>query len=884
MKTTITRPIHKNTYKSFFALLMLIIIGVFFNSLNAQFIHPGISHKKSDLDRMKYMVEAQIEPYYTSYQNMVSDSKSSYDYTVRGDESYTELGRDSGVNYGDWNSDIRAAYYNAIRWYVTGDSRHAEKAVEIFKAWSNLEKVTSNGTAALSGGVGYIMIEAAELIKSTYSGWSSSDIQKFADMLVYPGYSNTKAPDNAWNNSTFYWSSYQGDSGRHGNQGLSGWRTVMAMGIFLDNEIMYDRALRYIKGQPHRSDDLPYPSGPRTHSDLLATGDYADTYRSSQGNSIEDYGYNEVMTNYIYENGQCQESSRDQQHAFFGLGLLTSMAEMAWNQGDDLYSHENDRLLLGLEYSMRYNVSYMTSYPDQTSHWEPTVASGEFLEGFDRTERWYSKAISPIGIAGFPGVRPVFEMSVAHFLGRGFKTEEEIKWILRARDIAIGENGYEKAGWTNDAIGWGGLSARRPEGCYGDPISGFTSGLPNYNMHVIPGTIEAENYDYFSVSGEGHTYGDSTSGNAGNEYRIDENVDLEVCSEGGYNVGYIEDGEWLTYTIYVPETGTYDIEVRYAASNSEGKIQFSIAGEDKTGEVALQATGGTQTWQTAIVAPGLLLSKGVQSLKISFSGSKHAINLNNFTISTSSACAASSALSADNFVAGIAYNYYEGTWNNIPDFETETIVASGVAATIGLDNGERNDSFGYSFDGYINIATEGEYTFYTNSDDGSNLYIDGIKIVDNDGTHGVEEESGSICLAEGYHKIKVGYFEKTGSNDVLEVKYEGPGISKSAINNLYIINESLDVPTFELLDVDQKTSVSVYPNPVLDFLNIAVEKNYWNLSSLSFTLYDISGKKLLEFYNFQIKAGISMIDYHTGVYLLEVNDGSKKFVKRIVKK
>ncbi|MDF7805979.1 alginate lyase family protein [Pontiellaceae bacterium B12219] len=396
----------KSTFKTIIGTTSL--FAFFCSAATAQqtFVHPGITHKSSDLDRMKYMVEAQIDPWYSSYQELAADSKASYNYEVRGDPSFTELGRDSGVNYSAWNSDIRAAYYNAVQWYITGDPRHAEKSIEIFNAWTNLTSVTSGGTDSLSGGVGYIMIEAAELIKSTYDGWPVSQINAFKDMLVYPGYSTTSAPSG---NKTFYWMAYQGDPGRHGNQGLSGWRTVMAMGIFLDNEIMYDRALRYIKGLPHRPDDLPYPSGPSTHTSLKSSTDYVDTWNNSRGSSIADYGYNGVMTNYIYANGQCQESSRDQQHTFFGIGLLCSMAEMAWNQGDDLYSHENDRLLLGLEYNMRFNVSAIQSYPDQPAPWEPTVASGEFLEGFDRTHRWYSKAISPDGLGGFPDKRPVLK-------------------------------------------------------------------------------------------------------------------------------------------------------------------------------------------------------------------------------------------------------------------------------------------------------------------------------------------------------------------------------------------------------------------------------------------------------------------------------------------
>ncbi|MFC7337933.1 discoidin domain-containing protein [Haloferula chungangensis] len=613
------------------SLAMVAMVSVV--AAQTKFVHPGISHKKSDLERIKLMVEARIDPWYSSYQEMAADSKSSYDYVVRGNASFTELGRDSGVNYGAWNSDIRAAYYNAIRWYVTGDERHAEKAVEIFRAWSNLTSVTSGGTDSLSGGVGYIMIEAAEIIKSTYAGWSDSEIQAFSDMLVYPGYSTTTVPSG---NRTFYWMSYQGDPGRHGNQGLSGWRTVMAMGIFLDNEIMYERALRYIQGLPHRADDLPYPPGPRTTKALQSSTEYVDTYTTNNYSSKSDYGYNEVMTHYLWENGQCQESSRDQHHAFFGIGLLCSMAEMAWNQGSDLYGHAEDRLLLGLEYNMRHNVSAIRSYPDQTNWWVPTAESGEFIQRLDRTARWFSKAISPDGVGDFSNKRPIFEMPLAHYQGRGIKTDEEVRWTERARDIAIENSGYEVAGWTNDAIGWGALTFRRPELCHGDPISGFAGGLPVYAMNVLPGSIEAENYDHFTTRGEGRTYHDLTNENTEGYYRTSEGVDITTCSEGGHALSSLEAGEWMTYTVAVPAAGLYDISIRYAASAAGGRIKFAFGGVDRTGEVAIPFgapdSTGPEDWRTLTIASGVSLREGVQSMKVSIAGTSHAFLLNKLSI------------------------------------------------------------------------------------------------------------------------------------------------------------------------------------------------------------------------------------------------------------
>lgn len=616
---------------------ILVLLVVFAQVALAEFIHPGITNTRSDLDRLKAMVEAQVDPWYSSYEEMAADSKSSYDYTVRGDPSFTVLGRDDGTNYSAWNDDIRAAYYNAIRWYVTGDERHAEKAVEIFNAWNNLEDVTSGGTRALSGAIVYIMLEAAEIIKSTYDGWPESEIQEFKEMLVYPGYSNTAEPSGISRTSgSFYWQAFQGDSVRHGNQGLAGFRAVMAMGIFLDNEIMYDRALRYIQGLPHRPDDLPYPPGPHTATTIASTGTYADTYNYTQSTTIEDFGFNELITNYIWITGQCQESSRDQSHSNFGLGILCAMSEMAWNQGYDLYSHAGDRLLLGLEYTAKYNVSYLQSYPDQMTWWIPTVASGEFMEGFNASQRVYSKAISPINVGGFPGAQPIFEIPVGHYVGRGIKTAEEAKWTVRARDYAEATTGYEDAGHVNGAVGWGALTERRPDLCYGDPINGFSGGLPVFEMSVIPGTIEAENYDYSPVDGEGRTYHDTTATNSGGAYRVSDGVDISVCSEGGYQLSEIEGGEWVSYTVSVDEDGAYQLAVRYAAAE-EVAIRFEFAGSDVTGDVTLPSTGGATNWSSYLVGNDLPLTKGVQSMRVYFSNASISYGLNSMTIWSDSA-------------------------------------------------------------------------------------------------------------------------------------------------------------------------------------------------------------------------------------------------------
>jgi hypothetical protein len=54
--------------------------------------------------------------------------------------------------------------------------------------------------------------------------------------------------------------------------------------------------------------------------------------------------------------GQWQETGRDQEHALLGLGMLASFCQIAWNQGQDMYGYDNNRLLAGAEYTAKYNL------------------------------------------------------------------------------------------------------------------------------------------------------------------------------------------------------------------------------------------------------------------------------------------------------------------------------------------------------------------------------------------------------------------------------------------------------------------------------------------------------------------------------------------------
>lgn len=126
------------------------------------------------------------------------------------------------------------------------------------------------------------------------------------------------------------------------------------------------------------------------------------------------------------------------------------------------------------------------------------------------------------------------------------------------------------------------------------------------NRWVIPGTIEAENYD---TGGEGVAYHDTTSGNAGALYR-DDGVDIQATTDtgGGYNVCCIISGEWLEYSVSIPTPGTYTMELRVARELAgDSHLHVECDGNDLTGLMTVPSTGQWQTW-TTITKTGVYLN------------------------------------------------------------------------------------------------------------------------------------------------------------------------------------------------------------------------------------------------------------------------------------
>jgi Alginate lyase len=103
----------------------------------AVFTHPGVLVSRSQLDFVKAKVAAGAQPWKGAYDQMVAHPLAAQSRNPS-PRAVVECGYISNPNLGctEERQDALAAYANALRWYITGDSRYAQKAISIMDAWS----------------------------------------------------------------------------------------------------------------------------------------------------------------------------------------------------------------------------------------------------------------------------------------------------------------------------------------------------------------------------------------------------------------------------------------------------------------------------------------------------------------------------------------------------------------------------------------------------------------------------------------------------------------------------------------------------------------------------------------------------------------------------
>jgi hypothetical protein len=134
-------------------------------------VHPGILQTRADLEFMKAKINAGEEPWRSAWNVFVHVTRGAY---AAGQRGGVELSESATV-----------ANNHVMQWYVTRDEAHARKAIEIFDAWSGtLADFFENDAMLLAGWTGGEFCNAAEILRSTYPGWSAQSQEQFKRMLL----------------------------------------------------------------------------------------------------------------------------------------------------------------------------------------------------------------------------------------------------------------------------------------------------------------------------------------------------------------------------------------------------------------------------------------------------------------------------------------------------------------------------------------------------------------------------------------------------------------------------------------------------------------------------------------------------------------------------
>ncbi|MBE7174549.1 MAG: hypothetical protein INR73_28515, partial [Williamsia sp.] len=232
---------------------------------------------------------------------------------------------------------------------------------------------------------------------------------------------------------------------------------------------------------------------------------------------------------------------------------------------------------------------------------------------------------------------------------------------------------------------------------------------------------------------------------------------------------------WQGY-ISIPVSGNYTFET---SSDDGSRLYIGQYSYSSTPLVNNDGLHGTQS-----VSQSTYLTAGLHPIAISFFQGFLDGVMNVYW--TSSDAGISRQLIPDNAFSyfapptvnstntGLRYSYYENTtWTAIPDFTSLTPVKTGISPNIDLGVRNRDQNYAILWQGYITIPADGTYTFETNSDDGSKLYLgeyspSATALVNNDGQHSVVSQSGSIYLTAGVYPFTVSYLQSccAGSIDV----------------------------------------------------------------------------------------------------------------------
>ena len=365
--------------------------------------------------------------------------------------------------------------------------------------------------------------------------------------------------------------------------------------------------------------------------------------------------------------------------------------------------------------------------------------------------------------------------------------------------------------------------------------------------------IEAENFD---TGGRGNAYNDNDASNNGGQYRSD-GVDIENCSEGGYNVGWIANGEWLEYTVNIAQAGTYTISARVASQSAGGNMEITFSNGGKTtGVKSFSSTGGWQSWIN-VNWSDVALNAGQQTMRIKMLSD--GFNVNYISISPAAQTtvryeaenASLSGAFTSSSVSGFSGSgYVDGLYNsgNKIDFSVNAPSAGNYSLLIRFASCQNQQNY---------VKTNGSGISQSFPANNCSVWVNkGLTVYLNAG-------SNTISIEKDWGWMLVDYIEVSSCTscrtEMAPTKKKTDGKNNSVLDLLY------------------------YPNPANNFLQVKIPEDKEN--EVYITITDLLGNNELHLNtlagsNNHIQLNVSSLK--PGIYIIKAQRGNNSQTGRLV--